>query len=316
VSRLFVLVALVMLLTSRVMLLVHEFVGHGLVAVLCGGHVTGWFLFLFAGGRVSYDIEGLSVGQRLCVSLGGITLQLVLGTMAIVFARRRPAGSLFGYALLCAGAIAAGHGGVYLARGVHYGFGDGALLGWWLGGGRWIVVLLASATTVAVAYAGGLGLAELPASLARGSAWRIAAVTVLLFAGAGLVHGALAWVEIHAFPDPAWVAVMEEAAAAEARAEVERRVAAARFRGETVPSTEEQQKMLDAIEREHRPWPLDPFLAVAVVGAFGAGLFRAARRRGRLDAHPPTWRSIGGVAVSLVVACGAILLLRWVGTLL
>src|SRR5688572_22178894 len=111
------------------MLLLHEFVGHGLAAMLFGGKITGYWLFLFAGGRVSYQIPDIGVGPRLVINLGGIALELVLGGLLVGAARHRAIRDRFphlSFSLLWAGGVVIGHGAVYLARGVHYGFGDGA----------------------------------------------------------------------------------------------------------------------------------------------------------------------------------------------
>ena len=309
--RLFALVASVVLLTSRVMLLVHEFGGHAAPAKLFGGRVTGWYLFLFAGGRVSYRVPDLDAGQRLVVSLGGIAIELVVGALAFALARRMRERAVVAFCSLCVGTVLVGHAAVYLARGVHYGFGDGAFLAQLLGEARVIVVAAASALAVGVTLTGARRLARLPAALFGGTLRRAAGATLLVFACAGLLHGALALAEIRWFPDPAWVAVMENASVSAARAELARRIAEAKRRGEPLPSTEEQERMMQALEQARRPWPLDPVLAVAVVAALVGGVVRGARdcaTSGSLVSHDarrvprdsrdlPSWRAIGVVAI-------------------
>ena len=125
--RLVVLSACVGLLWSRVTLVLHELLGHAVTASLFGARVTGYHLFVFAGGRVSYRFPDERPGPRLVTSLGGIALELLVGAVALALARRarRPA---VRYALASLAVIDAAHGAVYLARGTHYGYGDGALL--------------------------------------------------------------------------------------------------------------------------------------------------------------------------------------------
>jgi hypothetical protein len=315
--RLTGLVALVALLTSRVMLLVHEFGGHAAPASLFGGRISGWFLFLFAGGRVSYRVLDLDVGRRLVVTLGGIAIELAVGAAAFVLARRLRARPVGAFCLLCVGTVLVGHAAIYLARGVHYGFGDGAFLAQRLGGARAIVVFGASALAVGAAVAGGRRLARLPAALFDGTPRRVAGATLLAFACAGLVHGGLAAAEIRWFPDPAWVAVMEDASVAAARAEVARRIAEARRSGEALPTTEEQERMMQALERARRPWPLDPVLVLAVIAALVIGVLRGAREscatREVASSALLRWRTIGGVGGALIVAIGVILVLRHFG---
>ncbi len=300
------------------MLLAHEFGGHAAPAKLFGGRVTGWYLFMFAGGRVSYRVPVLATGQRLVVTLGGIAIELVFGAVAFVLARRMRERAVAAFCLVAVGTVVVGHAAIYLARGVHYGFGDGAFLAQRLGGAREIVVFAASALAVGIALSGGRRLARLPASLFRGSPRRIAGATLLVFACAGLTHGALAVAETRWFPDPAWVAVMENASVAAARAELAQRIAEAKRRGEALPSTEEQERMMEALERARRPWPLDPVLLIAVIAALIAGVVRETRDvRGKKndadDAALPSWRTVGRVAGALVVAIGVILVLRAVG---
>src|SRR5262245_38731716 len=86
--RLLAFVAMLELLTSRATLLVHEFVGHGATAILMGGRVVGWHLFLFAGGRVTHRSAHLGMGARLVIALGGVALELVFGALAAVVATR------------------------------------------------------------------------------------------------------------------------------------------------------------------------------------------------------------------------------------
>ena len=296
------------------MLLVHEFGGHAAPATLFGGRITGWYLFLFAGGRVSYRITYLDRGQRFVVTLGGIAIELAVGAAAFLLARRMRARATVAFSLLCVGTVLVGHAAIYLARGVHYGFGDGAFLAQQLGGAREVVVFAASALAVGVALAGGRRLATLPAALFGGGARRIAAATLLAFACAGLFHGALALVEIRWFPDPAWVAVMEDASVAAARAELAERLAEAKRRGEALPSDEEQARIIAALERARRPWPLDPVLVLAVVMALVFGVVRGARESAATnDTSQPHWRTIGVVTGALALVIGVILVLRHFG---
>ena len=324
-TRLSVLVASVVLLTSRVMLLAHEFAGHAAPATLFGGRVTGWYLFVFAGGRVSYRLGQLGSGQRLVVSLGGIALELLIGAFAFVVARRQRERATTAFCLRCVGTVLVGHGAMYLARGVHYGFGDGALLAYRLGGtpARVIVVLLASALAVGVAVAGGRLLAHFAASFFAGTVRRSAAAVLLVFACAGLVHGALAFGEVRFFSDPTWVRVMENASVIAARDEVAKRIAEAKLRGEQPLSPEDEARMTEALERARRPWPLDPVLLLAVVTGLVLGVVRGTRERRAMEAASddasalpvlPSWRFVLGVLGALLLVVAVILVVRSFGS--
>jgi hypothetical protein len=308
-TRLVLFVAAVVLLTSRTMLLLHEFVGHGAVATVLGGRVTAWRLFLFAGGRVSYQTEGLTMNERIVISLGGIALELVLGAIAFVIARRMRARFIVAFALWWSGAVVVAHAALYLARGVHYGFGDGMLLANRLEGSRWPVVVIASAIVLGTTFVAARHLAVLPAALLTGSRWSVASKTVLVFALAGALHGALAWVEIRYFPDTTWTSIMEDASVVKARAEIARRIAEARKRGEAVPSEEEQRRMQEELERARRPFPLDPVLYGGIAVALALGLLRGGREA-LPGASPPCWRAIGIVGALLLAALVIIAALR------
>lgn len=318
--RLTALVAGVALLTSRVMLLLHEFGGHAAPATLFGGRVTGWYLFLFAGGRVSYRIGELSTARRLVVTLGGIAVECVASALAFAVARRWRARETAAFCATAVGTVLLAHAGIYLARGAHYGFGDGAFLAQRLGAARVLPVVAAGTVAVVAAVAGGRQLARFAAAFFTGSPRRATAAVLLVFAAAGLVHGALALTEIRYFPDPAWVRVMESASLVAARDEVARRLAEARRRGETLPSAEEQAQLVVALERERRPWPLDPVLLLAVVAGLVVGVTRGARERRALEAKradaradppaPPSRRLLLAIGAGLGAVLALILVLR------
>ena len=107
---------------------------------------------------------------------------------------------------------------------------------------------------------------------------------------------------------------MEDASVAKARADLAQRLAEARRRGESLPKAEEQQRMLDDLERAGRPWPLDPVLATALVAAIVAGVRRGAGEEQAPNAargKPPSRRAIGTVGALLGVALGVIVALRY-----
>jgi hypothetical protein len=145
---------------------------------------------------------------------------------------------------------------------------------------------------------------------------------LLVFTCAGVVHGGLAFTEVRLFSDPIWTRVMEDASVVAARDEVARRLAEARRRGEQPLSPEEQARLAEALERARRPWPLDPFLVLAVVAGLVAGVVRGARERRSLDAASddgsvgatlPTWRGVYGVLAALGLVIAVILVVRSLG---
>src|SRR5688500_17445988 len=86
--RLAGLAAAVAVVTSRLGLVVHELVGHGLAANATGAGVEDVQLFWFAGGWIRYARDTpWDLGEALVVQLGGIGLQLVGGALAVWWAR-------------------------------------------------------------------------------------------------------------------------------------------------------------------------------------------------------------------------------------
>ncbi|MCA9522694.1 MAG: hypothetical protein KC609_17075, partial [Myxococcales bacterium] len=128
------------LLISRVALILHEFVGHGALALAFGGEITDYHLFLFGGGWIDFRNPGFALWQRLSIALGGIALQLLLAGLTLLIARRRAEGSLSRFFWLGCTAALAVQALSYLADGTNYGYGDGRLLFRLLGRDRvWVV---------------------------------------------------------------------------------------------------------------------------------------------------------------------------------
>src|SRR5215470_1087740 len=80
VARLTALLACVALATGRLGLIAHELVGHGGTAVVLGGRILEVKLFWFAGGLIRYDMDNPSLAAELAVSMGGIAIEIVVGT--------------------------------------------------------------------------------------------------------------------------------------------------------------------------------------------------------------------------------------------
>jgi hypothetical protein len=307
--RLVALSACLGLLWSRVTLVLHELVGHAMTASLFGAHITGYHLFVFAGGRVSYRFPDERPGPRLVTSLGGIALELLVAALALALARRarRPA---LRFALASLAVIDGTHAAVYLARGTHYGYGDGALLAEALGpASRFVLVLGACGVSVACTAVLGREIGRLAAGWVGGTPRRVVGSMLLAALASLAAHGALVWVELRVFPDARYAAVMQDAATTRARDELARRLLEARRRGEPMPSDEERRRMLEALARAKRPWPLDPPLALAVLTGVFVGLRRGARE-GKSDAAPLSWRAVGLTALAMLGAMGVIFLLR------
>lgn len=289
--------------TSRLTLLFHEFLGHGGVAIASGGRVTEWHLFLFAGGRIEFELpDGLSWWWELAIQLGGCGLEGIVAPVALLAARRCRGALAMGLHAL--GAIDAVHALVYVGRGTHYGYGDGIMLHEALGAAaRWALVGAATGGAVAIAYAGARAFSRRAGEAIPSASFRLRlAALVAAVVVSGGVHATLAFGELALVPDPAYARLMEDRALAEARRtlEAERRPAPV--------SPEELERLARLRAAAKAPFPLDPVLfgglAVALTAGARAGLQRAG------EGTPLRWRTVGlafGVLGALLGVIG------WIG---
>jgi len=148
------------ILASRAALLLHEVVGHGLVAAALGARSVTLKLSLFGGGGVTPSGFDPSPAGYALFSLGGIAVNLLTGGAAWIVARRLKRRGLLYVFLLMLGAGSVGQAFFYLANGFFYGEGDptgfvgrhGDLGPYqWM----WILFVLPFAATAGVAARGG-----------------------------------------------------------------------------------------------------------------------------------------------------------------
>ena len=284
------------LLTTRVVLVIHEFLGHAGAAWLLGGELTGHRLFIFGGGWVNTEVPGpRSLADRLFVSLGGVGLEVMVAGFAAFRAR-----GVVGLAAVVYG-IAAGlcavHIGVYIGLGTHYGYGDGRVLHHALGGAR-VVITIAFCLVALVAAAFTTRALRrwvaLDVGLAR-SGWVVLAAAAL----AAVLHGGLMQIEKSIADDPTYAEIMQLESERRARALVARERARRAVQG--VPmGTSEIAARTRVLERAGRPLPIRiPFFVAMTVVIVLAAFRRDNRPLGR---SPVQWRDLRGLAIALVVA--------------
>lgn len=296
---------LVALATSRVALVGHELVGHGLLAVALGADLVAYRLFLFGGGWVSYRWpEGPpGGGESLAVALGGIGLELVAGAIALAVAARcrRPVARV---GLLASATILLLHAGFYLAAGTHHGFGDGRAVHHALGAWRPLLVVPVAIAVVAGGFLLAARLAREVTGWVEGRplarAGQIAAAAVLA-AGA---HGALTYGERALTRDDSYARIMEHQSVRLIARDLDRFAEEARQLRGRAPTPEELAAARAALEQRHRPFPLAPLLAVALGLACIAGLWRSAVRPPP-EPREPRWR----LALAPALVCAASLAL-------
>lgn len=308
-GRLAVLVLAIALAISRLGLVLHELVGHGLTAAALGADVTGWHLYVFGGGWLGFERATPFTGaEPYVVYLGGIAVELV-AVAALAVAARRSAGTT----RLAVGGAAwalALHAGWYLAAGTYHGFGDGVLLHRDLAPAARTAVLavtglaLIAGAAIAGARVGGALRALAPASTPRRQLAVAAAALGLGLAG----HAALTLAELRLRPDITYGLTMRTSGERATDREVATVIARARDAGAPLDATE-VARARRAISRRHRQAPLGAALVAAMALAAAVG---AARSRPAAAPSPPTTRALviaGAVAagsIGLVVALAAV----------
>ncbi len=296
--------ALVALATSRITLVAHELVGHGLLAVALGAHLVSYKLFLFGGGWVSYNWHGVpGEGAALAVALGGIALEAVAGAAALALAPRCR-GRVARVGLLAVATILLLHAGFYLAAGTHHGFGDGRSVHEALGAWRPLLVVPVALAVVAGGFLLASRLAREVSDWVEGKplarAGQIAAAAVL----AAAAHGALTFGERLLTRDDNYARIMEHENVRLVARDLDRFAAQARLARGRPPTAEELAAARAKLEKEHRPFPLAPLLAVALGLACAAGVWRAVTRSSE-RASEARWRT--ALAPAAICACAVAL---------
>jgi hypothetical protein len=303
-ARLTALVLALALVISRLGLVAHELLGHGLVASMTGGDVNAWSLHWFGGGWLGFTRARGATGVGLyAVEMGGIAVELLLGLACAAAARvtkRRstsPGPRTLALALGGAAWALVLHAGWYLAAGTYHGFGDGWVLHRRLGDPRLAIVIpVAVAIVVGAAIAGarvGRALrAHVPGSPRRQLA--IAAGALALALGA---HAALTLTELQLRTDRPYQRTMRTAAQRAVERELATLVATSEVAGRPMDAREVAAARRK-LERQHRQLPVGPIL-IALIGIAAAG--GIARSRPAEVGTPPSNR----VLVAAAAACAA-----------
>ena len=303
-ARLASILAGVGLVTTRLGLIAHEFVGHGGTALAFGGSVEKVRLFWFAGGWIDYDLpRPYDLTARVAVSLGGIALELVIGLAVWIALARRT--SLAGKIARATGGAIVIHAAWYLGAGTYHGFGDGRIVRLAAGDWRYVIAIAAGAVVVGFAFAAARAIiGVLAATVPGGRRAQIAGVIVACVLAGGL-QAALAIGEVQLRRDDVYGTVMEperQRMAAQELAQWEREQ---KLRGAIDP--EARRARAAELAAKHRELPFAAILAVLTLLAILAGTWRA--RPGVTDSIPTRLvykvAAFAAGSVALVIAIDA-----------
>jgi hypothetical protein len=204
-AQLSALLFLIGLSVSRLGLLLHELAGHAGVARVLGCQIDGIRLFAFGGGYVESSCQPLPLAAALAIDVGGIGLELVVGTLLLIAARGRQ--GLLGLFLASTGLLFVLHAVFYSVTGVHYGVGDGRRLHLLLGERRTLPLWIGSVTlVVATGWCARLAARRLAAGVPGASRSRRVATLALAAIAAAALHGTLLLAEQRIAPDLVYAA--------------------------------------------------------------------------------------------------------------
>lgn len=287
------------LITSRLSLILHEFVGHGLVAVLQGGVVTDFQLYLFGGGWIRYQLPQITALQEQLISLGGIALELLVGAVLLLLSRRLRRPGLLWFGLVSFGFCNVIHGLIYLVDGTHYGFGDGHGLHVLLAQRRWLVVLPGS---ILLVLASGYFAQQLTGTVSIWSRLDPSRAVVALLIGVTLAlsaHGALMLAERALRRDQdarryARMMAVHKGVRWRIEAELRKRAQLARARTGQPPRPHEIRRWRTELAARHPVFPLRVVLLVSVLLAAAGGVVVALRRKQPPSPDGPASQALSG----------------------
>ena len=301
VARLALLVVCVGFATSRLGLIVHEFVGHGGATLAIGGDVTDVHLFALAGGWIRYRLP--AAGGELVIAMGGIVVESVIGT-ALWLALRRRTPTLTTRIVRAIGAALVIHAAWYLATGTWHGYGDGTRLYRELGDARWIVAVPAGLVACAMAFLGARHVLGVLAATIGPQRRVIGAV--IAFAVAGGVQVGAAMTEVRLRRDTTYASTMRperDRIVAREMAEWEKEQARQGSRADE----EARRRMQAELARKNAVFPFIYVLGALVVASIVAGARLAQRPEanlpGRLLAR---WAVAACASIALVIAIDAL----------
>lgn len=287
--------------TSRIGLVVHEFVGHGGATLAVGGDVTDVHLFALAGGWIRYRLPAAGEGE-LVIAMGGIVVETVIGG-ALWLALSRRTQTLTVRIVRAIGAALVIHAAWYLSTGTWHGYGDGTRLYRELGDSRWIVAMPAGLVACVMAF---FGARCVIGALAGTLAERRVIGTVLALAIAGGVQIGAAITEVRLRRDTTYTQTM--------RPERDRIVAremaaweAEQAKRGAQADAEARRRMQEELARKNAVFPFIYVLGALIVVSVIAGAWRAPRPEANLPARLITrWAVAAGASIALVIAIDAL----------
>ena len=270
---------LLLFLSGRIGLLLHEFAGHALIWRFLGGELTEFKLFMFGGGRVHYGwtsaTQNLSVFSTAILQLSGIVVELIAGclfaVLAILSAASRAAKALFS----AASSLLIVHALFYLLICTYYGYGDGEFLfDTFKGNYRHGFLFLSFCLTVGAAFFVSYAFSPFTRSWVVDFANKKRDVLIVFAAMAAvLLHGALAVGEQIVVKDHVYAEIKTSKNVRLMEKEFREFIAAYTEKHGRGPDPKEAAVVADKLKQKYRQFPIEIPLGLAVLIALMAGFF-------------------------------------------
>ncbi len=265
---------LLILLCGRFGLILHEYFGHGLAAILLGGGIESCRLFYFGGGWVDYVLRSNSFFPNLIVSLAGILIELFTGILLLIL-RKKISHPLCQTIVTSLAVILIVHGFFYLATGIYYGSGDGAMLY----SNSVPIRLTGTAIFFTAACVSAFILSrEFSDSLESWLGIKCACSPFLTFAGAAvlasMLHLGISVIEIKTVPNVRFYQVMRPVYQERIMQELQMEMKKIAEKTPAQSKNQIRSDILKKLRNKHTPFPIEIPLVLMIVLSLGAGYFR------------------------------------------
>lgn len=305
---------LLLFLSGRIGLFLHEFAGHALVWRLLGGKLAGFSLFLFGGGIVHFDSSpasvDLSISSLLVVDLSGMGIELLTGALLAVLAILLNINRTMKALLVSASSVLIVHSLFYLVLCAYYGSGDGRLLSSLLHGTiRQAFLFVAFGLTIAGSFVVSYTFSPAVRSWVIGCSFkkRILVIGLSVFC-AGLLHATLTVGERTMVKDKKYEGMKTSQNDRFKEEELSKFITAYMKEHGREPDEEQIALVENELEKKYHQFPIEIPLGIAIATAFIAGFFLS-KRRDYDSPNPMVWKDIvllsgpsGLLAVLILVA--------------
>lgn len=299
---------MLLLFCGRLGLLLHEFIGHGLLAKILQLEIRGWHLFLFGGGRISYAGESSPLASFL-ISSGGVVVELLAGVLLLGLGCWKSLSLHLRRLSSCLSVVLIIHALFYLQDSLWYRYGDGQhiiqLSHWTNGiseaGIALLILLLLSTHLLFRSHARPLII-----WIQRNENASLNITFILAVLCAILLHGTLTYTEERWFHDQSYTQIMKKAH--------DKKVEDALHKYKqdpTLPQDKESiEKVRKQLEKKHAPFPIRWLTFPGLVLAALSGFYRS-RKTEEADSigHRHPYPLIG---LLTIVVMGLTLLLKFI----